>query len=292
MVPDGFITGTLLRTGDPMRAYQVRAAYSLFAGHPVREMKSGLLCTTYLCRNGIAVHIDMGLGKTIIGLTAIVNWKAHGVTKKPVLLVAPIKVCETVWRQEAAQWSHTQGLTFSLIRGDEKARAFALSRPADVYLVNPEGLKWLHKYLRGNWGHFDALLIDESSMFKDNRSQRFRVLSNYGTQMMLRDPFTGNTFGNDADGHKITVPPHRFVRSGVLTGTPSPSSMQNLWAPYYLVDHGERLHRKFDTFRNRFFHKTKQVAEHVFNYDINSEEDEARPIGRPVQERQSAYTNS
>jgi hypothetical protein len=58
-----------------------------------------------------------------------------------------------------------------------------------------------------------------------------------------------------------------------------------------LVDHGERLHRKFDTFRNRFFHKTQQVAEHVHKYDINDEEDEAAPIGRPVLERQSAYTN-
>jgi hypothetical protein len=172
---------------------------------------------------------------------------------------------------------HTRHLTFGLIRGNERERAFALARPADVYLINPEGLKWLHKYLRGDWSHFDAMLIDESSMFKDNRSQRFRVLSNYGTQAHLRDPFTGKSFGKDSDGHIITVPPHRFVRSGVLTGTPSPSSMQNLWAPYYLVDHGERLHRKFDTFRNRFFHKTQMVAEHVHKYDINDEEAESRP---------------
>jgi SNF2 family DNA or RNA helicase len=276
MVPEGFIIGNLLREGKPMRPYQVRAAYQLYAGYPVREMASGRF-VEWNKRNGIAVHIDMGLGKTIIGLTAIVNWQARKIIKKPVLLVAPIKVCETVWRQEANQWSHTRHLTFGLIRGDEKARAFALARVADIYLINPEGLKWLHKYLRGNWDHFDALLIDESSMFKDNRSQRFRVLSNYGTQAMLRDPFTGNTFGKDADGHKILVPPHRFVRSGVLTGTPSPQSMQNLWSPFYLIDHGERLHRKFDTFRNRFFHKAQQVAEHVHKYEINNEEDEARP---------------
>jgi SNF2 family DNA or RNA helicase len=88
-----------------MRPYQVRAAYTLFTGHPVREMRSGLLCSTYLKRVGVAVHIDMGLGKTVIGLTAIVNWKAHGIIKRPVLLIAPIKVCETVWRQEAQGWS-------------------------------------------------------------------------------------------------------------------------------------------------------------------------------------------
>jgi SNF2 family DNA or RNA helicase len=90
-----------------MRAYQVRAAYQLYNGYPIRDMASGKFLS-WERRNGVAVHIDMGLGKTVIGLTAIVNWKAHGVTKRPVLLVAPIKVCETVWRQEAQQWSHTR----------------------------------------------------------------------------------------------------------------------------------------------------------------------------------------
>jgi hypothetical protein len=270
-----FITGHKLDTGHAMRGYQVRAAQQLYEGYPIRDMPTGRFFDVRE-RNGTAIHIDMGLGKTIIGLTSIVNWKANGVISRPVLIVAPIKVCETVWRQEAAGWSHTRHLTFSLIRGNEKDRAFALARPADVYLINPEGLKWLHKYLRANWGVFDALLIDESSMFKDNRSQRFRVLTNYGTQAAIKDPFTGLAW-KDADGHNIRIPPHRFLRSGVLTGTPSPQSYLNLWAPFYIVDHGERLHRKFDTFRNRFFHKTAQVAEHVHKYDINEEEAESRP---------------
>jgi SNF2 family DNA or RNA helicase len=270
-----FITGYKLDTLDAMRPYQVRAAYQLYLGFPVRDMLSGKFCDTRQ-RTGTAIHIDMGLGKTIIGLTAIANWIGHRVIERPVLLVAPIKVCETVWRQEAAMWSHTRHLTFSLVRGDEKTRAFALARPANVYLVNPEGLKWLHKYLRGNWGLFDALIIDESSMFKDNRSQRFRVLSNYGTRAAMKDPFTGKAL-KDADGHDVRIPAHRFVRSGVLTGTPSPQSYLNLWSPFYLIDHGERLHRKFDTFRNRFFHKAAQVADYVHKYEINEEEDEARP---------------
>lgn len=275
MIHPEFITGVMLSTGATMRHYQVRAAMQLYHGYPIRDMPSGRFFDVPE-RNGTAVHIDMGLGKTIIGLTSIVNWKAHGVTTRPTLLVAPIRVCETVWRQEAANWSHTRHLTFELVRGDEKQRAFALSRPADIYLINPEGLKWLHQYIRGDWGKFDVLLIDESSMFKDNRSQRFRVLSHYGTQQGLKDPFTGKVL-KGADGHKIMIPPHRFLRSGVLTGTPSPQSMLNLWSPFYLIDHGERLHRKFDTYRSRFFHKTQQVAEHVHKYEANDEEAEARP---------------
>ncbi|MDO6425296.1 hypothetical protein, partial [Saccharophagus degradans] len=77
-------------------------------------------------------------------------------------------------------------LTFSLLRGNEKERAFALHRTAHVYLINPEGLKWLHTYLRENWSMFDVLIIDESSMFKDSRSQRFRKLTEYGTRNHLK----------------------------------------------------------------------------------------------------------
>ena len=75
----------------------------------------------------------------------------------------------------------------------------------------------------------------------------------------------------------LKMPAHRFKRVAVMTGTPSPSSLLNLWAPMYLVDHGERLHADHDTYLGRFFHKTAQVAGHVYKYDINAEEAEAKP---------------
>lgn len=264
-----------LSTGDTMRAYQERAAHKLFLGEPIRCQLTGMKRKDLPERDGTAVHIDMGLGKTIIGLTAIADWFKFWIIQRPVLVVAPIRVCETVWRQEAAEWSHTRHLTFSLVRGDEKKRAFALAKQAHVYLINPEGLKWLHKYLRGDWSFFDALVIDESSMFKDPRSQRFRALSNYGSRLSLKDE-SGKAL-RDSQGHLVKIGAHRFKRSAVLTGTPSPSSLMNLWAPLYLCDHGTRLHKQFDTFQGRFFHKTQQVADHVFKYEINHEEAEARP---------------
>jgi SNF2 family DNA or RNA helicase len=78
-------------------------------------------------------------------------------------------------------------------------------------------------------------------------------------------------------GFTKVVPPPRFKRVAVLTGTPSPSGLQNLWSPFYLLDHGQRLHKTFDTFQGRFFHKTKQVATHTFKHSLNDEEDEVRP---------------
>lgn len=264
--------------GAPMRSYQLRAAHKIFLGEPTRDMMTGKKDPSNPTRDGVAVHIDPGLGKTITALTAIVEWKKQGLLKRPVLIVAPIKVCETVWRQEAQEWTHTQGLTFELIRGDDRRRSFAQKRPADIHLINPELLAWLQTYIRGDWeSQYDALIIDESSQFKDNRAKRFRVLSNYGTRVLVKDPITGKVWTCPLTGLTKVVPSPRFKRVAVLTGTPSPSGLQNLWSPFYLLDHGARLHKTFDTFQGRYFHKTKQVAAYTYDYEINPEEDEARP---------------
>lgn len=270
-----------LEDGARMRGYQLRATQKVFTGELVRDEVTGLKVGPE--RDGVAVHIDPGLGKTIIGLTAIVEWFKWAIISKPVLLIAPIKVCETVWRQEARGWSHTRHLTFQLIRGTEKERAFALARPAHVYLVNPELLVWLQTYIRTDWGkYFDAMIIDESSMFKDHKAKRFRVLSNYGTKVALKGP-DGKPLKDPKTGQTIITPPHKFKRAAVLTGTPSPSGLQNLWAPIYLMDQGKRLHKKFETFHGRFFHKTQQVAAHVYKHALNNEEDEIRPLWQVMQ---------
>lgn len=270
-----------LSTGDEMRDYQVRAAHQLFTGKTIQDEQSGRFMPELSERIGTAIHIDPGLGKTIVALTAIADWYAFAIITKPVLVVAPIKVCETVWRQEAADWSHTRHLTFSLVRGDEKKRAFALARPAHIYLINPEMMSWLHKYMRGDWSRFHVLIIDESSMFKDNRSKRFRSITNYGNRIHVRDQ-CGAPLKNK-HGDPIYMPPHRFRRVGILTGTPSPSGHRNLWAPFYICDHGARLHRRYDTFEKRYFHRTKQVAEHVWDVAIDKEESELRPDWQAVE---------
>jgi SNF2 family DNA or RNA helicase len=268
-----------LKHGWQLRDYQQRAAYKVFLGEPVTDLATGKKRPDWPVRDGVAVHIDPGLGKTIIGLTAIAEWFKQGILSEgeAVLIVAPIKVCETVWAQEAASWSHTRHLTFQLVRGSEKERTLALSRPAHVYLVNPEMLVWLQKWVRYKWtSKFKAVIIDESSMFKDNRAKRFRVLSNYGTRETVKNA-KGKTLYCPVTGEPTIIGPERFKRFAVLTGTPSPSGLQNLWAPFYFLDHGARLHKKFDTFQGRFFHKERQVAAHTFKMGLNPEEDELRP---------------
>lgn len=267
--------------GYAMRTYQIRASHKIFCGTQARDYKSGQLVDGVF--DGTNVHIDMGLGKTIIGLTAIVDWFKYGIMNRPVLVVAPIKVCETVWRQEAAAWTHTRHLRFEMLRGNERDRAFALARAfsrdtgqrlVDVYLVNPEMLKWLYKYIREDWSFFDGLIIDDVAL-KDSRSLQFRTISNYGDKTALKGP-DGKAL-RDEFGATIKRPAHRFKRAAKLTGTPSTAGLHQIWAPNYLMDHGARLHPHFDTFEGRYFHKGKQVAAHVYEIELNHEEAESRP---------------
>lgn len=271
--------GFHIAKGYAMRPYQIRAAQKLFTGTPTRDFKTG----EYIgidC-DGTNIHIDMGLGKTIIGLTAIADWYKYGVLNRPTLLVAPIKVCETVWRQEAQAWTHTRHLRIDILRGSEKMRAFKLHRAfqggvrhTDVILINPELLGWLFKWIRNNWGFFDALLIDDVPL-KNPKSKQFRIMSNYGRSDHPKGP-DGKVL-RDEHGHMLKFPPHRFKRAGKMTGTPSTNGLHNVWSTNYLMDHGARLHKSYDTFESRFFHKGQQVAEHIHKVVLNDEEGESRP---------------
>lgn len=267
--------------GYALRPYQIRAAHKVFTGTVAIDYQTG--APTGDC-DGTNVHIDMGLGKTIIALTAINDWYRFGILNRPTLVVAPIKVCETVWRQEAKSWTHTRGLRFSLLRGNERTRAYELARGydvdnkvrhTDVFLINPELIPWLADWLRNDWSFFDALIIDDVAL-KDPGSKQFRKLSNYGRRDHPKGP-DGKVLRCPLTGAMQTFPPHRFKRGAKLTGTPSTTGLHNIWAPNYLMDHGARLHRTYDMFESRYFHKAGKVAEHVDRVALNKEEGETRP---------------
>lgn len=282
--PSGLVSpGIHIPTGNGMRDYQIRASHKAFLGTPVRDRITGFYVGPE--RDGTNVHIDMGLGKTVIGLTAIADWFRFGICHKPVLVIAPIKVCETVWRQEALNWTHLKHLRFALVRGNEKQRAYTVERAfnrdsntryTDVLLINPELLKWFKTFIRDEWEKYvDAIVIDDVG-FKDPKSQQFKMLTRYGSRTAQKDPLTGKALRDDK-GHLVKVDPHRFKRAIKLTGTPNTSGLHRMWAPMYIMDHGARLHADFATYEGRFFHKTQEVADHVFKMEINKEEAEARP---------------
>lgn len=177
----------------------------------------------FLCERPVAgLFLDMGLGKTASALFALDALRR--VEDKPILVVGPIRVIETVWRQEAALWPELGGITFSLVRTTEEERYTALEKDADIYLVNPEHLRWV--LTRFKKCPFSTLVIDESSMFKNPGTERFKSLR-----------WTSRHFK------------HRYL----MTGTPRPNSLLDLWAQIFLLDGGVRLGSSHDRFKHRFF---------------------------------------
>lgn len=168
--------------------------------------------------------LDMGLGKTTSTLTAVSDM-LDGFTANKVLVIAPLRVANSVWAQETRLWEHLRHLRVSVCTGSEKARRGALVLDADVYVINRENVPWLVESYGAKWP-FDMVVVDESSSFKSASSKRFKAL-----RKML---------------------PH-IDAMVLLTGTPSPNGLLDLWPQMYLIDYGERLGRTLTGYKQRFF---------------------------------------
>lgn len=168
--------------------------------------------------------LEMGLGKTTSTLTAICDM-LDGFVASKVLVVAPLRVANSVWAQETRAWGHLNHLRVSVCTGPLKARREALSLDADIYVINRENIPWLVENYGRAWD-FDVVVIDESSSFKNPSSKRFKAM-----RKMLP---------------KIST-------MVLLTGTPSPNGLLDLWSQMYLIDYGERLGRTLTGYKQRFF---------------------------------------
>lgn len=173
-----------------------------------------------------ALWVGMGLGKTVSTLTAIQHLLDHLEVRR-VLVIAPLRVAKSTWPDEIAKWSHTHGLEYSVVCGTEKQRIKALKQDAELYLINQENVVWLIDTLNKKWP-FDMLVIDEASSFRNHASKRFKALK------------------------KVAHLPNRVV---LLTGTPTPKGLINLWSQIYLLDQGERLGKNITAFRERWFYQ-------------------------------------
>lgn len=167
--------------------------------------------------------ISMGLGKTISTLTAV-NDLIDSFTIHKTLIIAPLRVANSVWTQEAALWEHTKHLKVSVCTGTERQRLTALMQDADIFVINRENVEWLIK-IQKKW-RFDCVVVDESDSFKNASSKRFKAL------------------------RKVLPETTHMI---LLSGTPSPNGLLDIWAQMYLVDFGERLGRTMTSYKDRFF---------------------------------------
>lgn len=155
-----------------------------------------------------------------------------------VLIIAPKKVAEATWQEEAAQWDHLGLIRFSTCLGSLNKRVRALNTPADIYVINRDNVVWLVDYYRNSWP-FDTVVLDESSSFKNSRSKRFKALK--------------------------AVRPH-IKRMIELTGTPAPNGLEDVWAQVFLLDGGQRLGKTIGGFRERYLEPDQRSQDRIFSY--------------------------
>ena len=185
-----------------------------------------------------AVLLDMGLGKTVISLTAIFDLLFDSFEVHRILVVAPLRVARDTWPAEIRKWEHLSGLTYAVAVGNSRERKAALLQGADVTIINRENLGWLIDD-SGIPFAYDMVVLDELSSFKNHKSKRFRALM------------------------KIRPKVKRIIG---LTGTPSSNGLMDLWAEFKVLDKGERLGRFITQYRNQYFMPDKRNGEIVYSY--------------------------
>jgi len=180
-----------------------------------------------------AIWAGVGLGKTATTLTAINgllqenNTHVHSSLIDKVLIIAPLRVAKYVWPVEITKWEHLSGLTCTVIRGTATQRKKLLNSPAPIHIINKEMVQWLVGEMsdRKEWP-YDCVVIDESSAFKNPRSQRFKFLKKAN---------------------------HRITRMIQLSGTPASNGLLDVWSQMYLLDNGDRLGRTFTVYKDIYF---------------------------------------
>ncbi len=186
-----------------------------------------------------ALWLEMGLGKTVITLTAIHDLIFKYYEVQRVLIIAPLRVASKVWPDELEKWPHLRGLTYSKVIGTQRQRLRALAVNAHIYIINRENVAWLVATMR-NWV-FDCCIVDESSSFKNQNSERFKALM------------------------KVRPLMYRMIQ---LSGTPAPNSLLDLWPQMKLLDLGKRLGTTVTYYRDTFFGIDKVIKDHVHTYKV------------------------
>lgn len=185
-----------------------------------------------------ALILEMGLGKSVITLTAIEHLMHDSFEVRKVLVIAPLRVAASTWPDEIRKWNHLSSLTFSVAVGTRDERIAALRHNADITIINRENIPWLVEE-SGVPFDYDMVVIDELSSFKNHRTKRFRSL-------MKARPKVKRIVG--------------------LTGTPAPNGLMDLWAEFRLLDGGKRLGRFIGQYRERWFLPDKRNQMVVFSY--------------------------
>lgn len=206
-----------------------------FRPHPYQKRAIDHILSHPKC----AIFLGLGMGKTVITLTALSHLLQAGEVRR-VLVVAPLRVAQTTWKEESKKWGHLSHLRLSFAVGGEQVRKRAVAAETEITVINRENVPWLVQFLGKEWP-FDCVVVDELSSFKSRKSRRFTALASRYGQIQ------------------------RFIG---LTATPASNGLEDLWAQFKLLDGGARLGRYISYFRDAFFVPDKRSRYQVFSYKI------------------------
>lgn len=186
------------------------------------------------------LFLDPGLGKTATTLAAFHLLKKQGLLEKgKMLVICPLRPMYLTWPAEVKKWEEFSGLKVGLLHGPAKGSVL-FDDDIDIHVINPEGLKWL--FAKGRVENpadfWDMLVVDESTRFKHADTERFKIIK-----------------------------PHleNFGRRYILTGSPAPNGLLDLFGQVYLLDLGNSLGRYITHYRATYFHQSYDG----FNYEPN-----------------------
>lgn len=184
----------------------------------------------------LGLLLDPGLGKTSISLAAFKILKSKKLAAK-MLIVAPLRPAYEVWPAEIRKWANFAELTYTVVHGPDKEDR--LAEDVDIYIVTPDGLVWLLADGPTRWKrqNFDILCVDESTKFKTPGTKRFKALSKHLD---------------------------RFPRRWILTGTPSPNGVKDLFGQIYILDGGRSLGRYITHFMSNFFYQPNPYEKYTW----------------------------
>jgi len=169
--------------------------------------------------------LDPGLGKTAIALAAYKILRDKGMAPKGMLVIAPLRPCYNVWPDEIEKWAEFNDITYAVVHGGDKAAM--LRADVDIHIINPEGLKWLFAATASHRKEWTILCVDESTKFKNSTTKRFKLMR-----------------------------PHfpRFARRWILTGTPIPNGIEDLFGQIFILDEGSALGKYVTHYRAKYFY--------------------------------------
>jgi len=185
-----------------------------------------------VARRSAVLFADPGLGKTAIALATIMSLRIMHPGIKT-LVIAPLRPMRSTWPPEIDQWDQFCGLKCQVLHGKDKE----LDLEKDVFIVNPEGIERALEQFKKVRPR--ALFVDESSKFKNWTAKRTKILRRHA---------------------------RHFDRRYIMTGTPAPNSLLNLFSQIYLVDNGETFGKSIVRFKETYFHPTDYMR---YNWEIN-----------------------